>query len=133
MNKFRSIGVGLLAAFAPILVAPVSAQQRAKPNILVIMGDDIGYWNIRTYDRGMMGYRAPNDQTYAPMCATPWGQRTSDWFVRSRARVLKGGSHLCAANYSRRYRPAARHPEPVDTATSHAGFRCIIKQAGAAP
>jgi formylglycine-generating enzyme required for sulfatase activity len=30
-------------------------------------------------------------------------------------------------------RPAARHPEPVDTSTSHVGFRCIIRQAGAAP
>jgi formylglycine-generating enzyme len=29
--------------------------------------------------------------------------------------VLKGGSHLCAPNYVRRYRPAARHAEPIDT------------------
>ncbi len=42
-------------------------------------------------------------------------------------KVLKGGSHLCAPNYCRRYRPAARHPEPVDTSTSHVGFRCVIK------
>lgn len=40
-------------------------------------------------------------------------------------RVLKGGSHLCAANYCQRYRPAARHPEPIDTSTSHVGFRCV--------
>jgi arylsulfatase len=31
-----------------------------KPNILVIWGDDIGYWNISAYNRGMMGYRTPN-------------------------------------------------------------------------
>jgi formylglycine-generating enzyme len=48
-------------------------------------------------------------------------------------KLLKGASHPCAANYCRRYRPAARHPEPVDTSTSHVGFRCIIRQAGAAP
>ena len=30
-------------------------------------------------------------------------------------KVLKGGSHLCAPNYCQRYRPAARHPEPIDT------------------
>ena len=30
-------------------------------------------------------------------------------------KVLKGGSHLCAENYCHRYRPAACHPEPVDT------------------
>ena len=41
--------------------APAFAQQpQAKPNILVIMGDDIGYWNISAYNRGQMGYRTPN-------------------------------------------------------------------------
>ena len=39
-------------------------------------------------------------------------------------RVLKGGSHMCAPEYCLRYRPAARHPEAIDTATSHIGFRC---------
>ena len=42
-------------------------------------------------------------------------------------KVLKGGSHLCAPNYCRRYRPAARHPDPVDTSTSHVGFRCVLR------
>jgi formylglycine-generating enzyme required for sulfatase activity len=42
-------------------------------------------------------------------------------------KVLKGGSHLCAPNYCRRYRPAARHAEPIDTSTSHVGFRCIVR------
>ncbi len=36
------------------------AQQPQKPNILVIMADDIGYWNISAYNRGMMGYHTPN-------------------------------------------------------------------------
>ena len=40
-------------------------------------------------------------------------------------KVLKGGSHLCAPSYCRRYRPAARHTQPVDTSTSHVGFRCV--------
>lgn len=47
--------------------------------------------------------------------------------IRIPRRVLKGGSHLCAPNYCRRYRPAARHPEPVDTSTSHVGFRCVLR------
>jgi formylglycine-generating enzyme required for sulfatase activity len=42
-------------------------------------------------------------------------------------KVLKGGSHLCAPNYCRRYRPAARHAQPVDTSTSHIGLRCIVR------
>ena len=40
-------------------------------------------------------------------------------------KVLKGGSHLCAPNYCQRYRPAARYPQPIDTSTSHVGFRCV--------
>lgn len=42
-------------------------------------------------------------------------------------KVLKGGSHLCAPNYCRRYRPAARFAHPVDTSTCHAGFRCVLR------
>src|SRR5262249_39656461 len=42
-------------------------------------------------------------------------------------KVLKGGSHLCAPNYCRRYRPAARHAEAIDTSTSHVGFRCVLR------
>ena len=48
--------------------------------------------------------------------------------IRIPRKVLKGGSHLCAPNYCRRYRPAARHAEPVDTSTSHVGFRCIVRE-----
>lgn len=48
--------------------------------------------------------------------------------IRIPQKVLKGGSHLCAPNYCRRYRPAARHAEPVDTSTSHVGFRCVIRE-----
>jgi formylglycine-generating enzyme len=47
--------------------------------------------------------------------------------IRISRKVLKGGSHLCAPNYCRRYRPAARHAEPVDTSTSHVGFRCVVR------
>jgi len=42
-------------------------------------------------------------------------------------KVLKGGSHLCAPNHCRRYRPAARHPQPIDTSSCHVGFRCIVR------
>lgn len=47
--------------------------------------------------------------------------------VRIGRKVLKGGSHLCAPNYCQRYRPAARHPEMIDTSTSHIGFRCVVR------
>ena len=48
--------------------------------------------------------------------------------IRIPRKVLKGGSHLCAPNYCRRYRPAARHPQPIDTSTSHVGFRCVLHE-----
>jgi len=43
--------------------------------------------------------------------------------------VIKGGSYLCAPNYCLRYRPAARQGEEIDTATSHIGFRCVVRAA----
>jgi formylglycine-generating enzyme required for sulfatase activity len=63
----------------------------------------------------------------------PRGPRAEDSYdpgqpgIRIPRKVLKGGSHLCAPNYCRRYRPAARFPQPVDTSTSHIGFRCISR------
>jgi formylglycine-generating enzyme required for sulfatase activity len=42
-------------------------------------------------------------------------------------KVVKGGSFLCADSYCRRYRPAARRPQMIDTGTSHIGFRCITR------
>ena len=56
----------VIAAFAAVLVtmawmaAPAAAARRKKPNIVVIWGDDIGYWNVSAYNQGMMGYRTPN-------------------------------------------------------------------------
>jgi len=64
----------------------------------------------------------------------PRGGRKEDSFdprqpdIRIPRKVVKGGSHLCAPNYCRRYRPAARHAQPVDTSASHVGFRCIIRE-----
>ena len=42
-------------------------------------------------------------------------------------KVVKGGSFLCAPNYCCRYRPAARHAQPIDTGMSHVGFRCVVR------
>lgn len=39
--------------------------------------------------------------------------------------TIKGGSYLCASNYCARYRAAARHPQELDLATSHVGFRTV--------
>jgi sulfatase modifying factor 1 len=47
--------------------------------------------------------------------------------IRIPRKVVKGGSHLCAPSYCLRYRPAARSAEMIDTATSHIGFRCVVR------
>jgi len=47
--------------------------------------------------------------------------------IRIPRKVMKGGSFLCAPNYCRRYRPAARMAQMVDTSTCHLGFRCIVR------
>jgi formylglycine-generating enzyme required for sulfatase activity len=46
---------------------------------------------------------------------------------RIACKVAKGGSHLCAPKYYVRYRPAARHPQMVDTSMNHIGFRYIAR------
>ena len=57
------------------------------------------------------------DQSYDPRQAN----------LKIPRKVMKGGSHLCAPNYCRRYRPSARMAQPTDTSTSHLGFRCIVR------
>jgi arylsulfatase len=52
----------LLVITACMVDAPASLSQGGprKPNILVIFGDDVGYWNVSAYNQGMMGYKTPN-------------------------------------------------------------------------
>lgn len=47
--------------------------------------------------------------------------------VRIPRKVVKGGSFLCGPSYCRRYRPAARQPQMIDSAMSHLGFRCVTR------
>jgi arylsulfatase A-like enzyme len=59
----RTIAVAL--AFAGVttmlgVAASAASAQAKQPNILVIFGDDVGYWNVSAYNRGMIGYRTPN-------------------------------------------------------------------------
>ena len=81
-------------------------------------------------------YAPKHEADAAKACCIPQnprGAREQDSYdhcqpqVKIPRKVLKGGSHLCAPNYCRRYRPAARHAEPIDTSTSHVGFRCVSR------
>src|ERR1700685_72652 len=61
MKIFRKLSLGSVAFVTSLIAMGVPAfAQQPKPNILVIMADDIGYWNISAYNRGMMGYHTPN-------------------------------------------------------------------------
>ena len=63
MKRLNRLGAALLATAFSVGAPPCFAQQstsQTKPNILVIMADDIGYWNVSDYNRGMMGYLTPN-------------------------------------------------------------------------
>ena len=68
-----------------------------------------------------------------PAAAAPTRRRASAasiraWRCRFPRKVMKGGSFLCAPNYCRRYRPAARMAQAIDTSTCHLGFRCVVRQ-----
>jgi len=52
--KFKALIATLLT------LAALSVQAADKPNILVVWGDDVGFWNISANSRGMMGYETPN-------------------------------------------------------------------------
>ena len=60
----RKLAVGALAVSSFLaggsVAAPAQAASAKKPNILVIFGDDIGYWNLSAYNQGMMHYKTPN-------------------------------------------------------------------------
>lgn len=85
-----------------------------------------------------MGSYPANGYGLFDMIGNVWEWTTSPWTeshapatccapaVTDDARgVTKGGSHLCAPSYCRRYRPAARQGQALGSSTGHLGFRCV--------
>src|SRR5215467_6564116 len=77
-----------------LVSAESSFAQAKKPNILVIMGDDIGWFNPSCYNSGMMGYRTPNIDRIAAE-----GARFTDWYgqqscTAGRAAFITGQSPI---------------------------------------
>jgi arylsulfatase len=78
--SFNSIRLGLLTMLAAVGVAstPAAAQQQQRPNIIFIMGDDIGWANIGVYNRGIMAGRSPNLDQLASE-----GMRFTDYYAEA--------------------------------------------------
>ncbi len=70
---FRSARLALATLL--FALAPALAQAADKPNILIIWGDDIGWFNISAYNHGMMGYKTPNIDRIASE-----GAMFTDWY-----------------------------------------------------
>ena len=78
-RKIKYYGLSLLIAGAALLSAVVPAQAQAKrPNIVVIMGDDIGWFNIGAYHQGMMAGRTPHLDKLAKE-----GMRFTDYYAEA--------------------------------------------------
>jgi len=76
MNRALNLLSMLMAATLSVVAAPVAAQQK-KPNILVILADDVGVWNVSAYHQGMMGGRTPNIDRIANE-----GARFTDYYAQ---------------------------------------------------
>ncbi len=63
-TRFLTLGLTILS-FSIFL--PAMAQSSDKPNIVFIMGDDVGMWNIGAYHRGLMAGRTPNIDCLSPV------------------------------------------------------------------
>jgi arylsulfatase A-like enzyme len=59
-NRKMGLALATIATLFGVAGVPAAKAQEKKPNIVVIMGDDIGMWNIGAYSRGLMAGRTPN-------------------------------------------------------------------------
>ena len=71
------VAAALLLVLGSALSPPVSAEDK-KPNILVIMGDDVGWFNIGAYHQGMMSGKTPNLDKLAAQ-----GMRFTDYYAEA--------------------------------------------------
>src|SRR5262249_7508611 len=93
-KKLQLVILAVLIVLAIVLARQLSAQAPQRPNILVIMGDDIGWYNPSIYHRGDMGYSTPNIDRIGKEAAmfTSWyGQQSC---TAGRAAFITGQSPI---------------------------------------
>ena len=83
-----------LVTFAALSLLASSAHAADTPNIVVIWGDDIGWYNISAYNQGVMGYQTPNIDRIAKE-----GAMFTDWYgqqscTAGRAAFITGQSPI---------------------------------------
>jgi len=61
-----------------LAVSPLASAQAKKPNILVIMGDDVGWFNVGAYNQGIMSGKTPNLDKLASQ-----GMRFTDYYAEA--------------------------------------------------
>src|SRR5499433_3303136 len=81
MKRGRNLGFGLAALVATmtaLTIPTLAQQQQKKPNILFIMGDDVGWFNIGAYHQGIMSGKTPNLDRLARE-----GMRFTDYYAEA--------------------------------------------------
>jgi arylsulfatase A-like enzyme len=79
LKKFASLCSFFVTLMMPRPARPFALQQPAKkPNILVIMGDDVGWFNIGAYHQGIMSGKTPNLDKLASQ-----GMRFTDYYAEA--------------------------------------------------
>src|SRR4029453_1362675 len=78
MSLIRALSLGPLAVLVAVTAATPQAvaQQQQRPNIIFIMGDDIGWANVGAYNQGIMAGRTPNLDKFASE-----GMRLPDYYA----------------------------------------------------
>ena len=94
MISWKTFTVAVVALLGLCMVCPAAFAAKDKPNILIIWGDDIGWFNVSAYNHGMMGYKTPNIDRIAAE-----GAMFTDWYgqqscTAGRAAFITGQSPM---------------------------------------
>ena len=141
MKVSLGIGLGLSALFvaATVVCTPAAAQQppapqpppqqqQQKPNILFIMGDDIGWMQPSIYHRGLMVGETPNIDRIGKE-----GAMFMDYVAEQSCTSGRNAFFTGMTSAAHRHDPAATSRQPVLSAARHPGARQVPASISATP